>query len=429
MKPNNDPSECVVGVSIDAVIPAEQTQPFSKPKSRQEVLAGFLWDATRGGLFPLVGYSVGDDEGEGLSPVAAKQGGADEDDDTDLVPPEGSIQNNAGAGLSVRIRVLTTSIADLSYALEVLEKATYQGYNLGKRLWPSRLKGLSEQNPHVFSLKEVTVDGYSNTDFLEIGRVIQRFGAPFVKEKGFALVDICSFSRLGHSEQLSSLYSLTNMLDTAVRRSWRFCKRLNVRNRFGKNSTGDGYYFWHEGLSGSSDVATFITLLCLMSQCEMLRRTGFPMQIRCSYFIGSAFLFYDAYARSNPNAPATNAIGAATNGAARLLTAAQPGQLLINDFQRRGQGGETMTPEVLISQCNELFREEEAGAGKLTVLPKKRLRVSDKHGDIWYCFNLHGTIPHKAGKQVQQITIGLEPDESPLIESVLFGAPKKPKGI
>ena len=399
-----------------------------EPPSGPDQLRNFLVDATDGGLFPLVAYSIGDDEGEGDGHPAPPEPEVDDQDGARLPPDPAS----PSAGTEVHIRVLTTSITVLTYALGVLERSTAQGYNLGKRMWPNKLQRLVQDHPRVFHLSEATISGFQampDTQLAStIGSIIQRFGAPFVKEKGFALVDICGFSRLGHAEQLSQLYSLTNMLDSAVRRSWKFCQQLRIRNRFGRTSTGDGFYFWHDGLGGNADTATFITLTCLMAQCEVMRRSGFPMQLRASFFIGSAFLFFDANARASAS-PATNAIGAATNGAARLISASLPGQILVNDFLRKGQGDERLSADGLLSQCNQLFREEGSGAAKLAIAPNGPLRVTDKHGDIWYCHNVCGTVPNNIGDKVHQITLGLYPEEAPSMDSVRFRAPQAAKGL
>jgi hypothetical protein len=372
-----------------------------------DLLRRFLTKVTSGGLSPLVGYSISD-------VAKAEVDSANSDSAVEIQTPE------TPESRTHKVQVLTTRLGQLTYALEVVQRAVTHGYNLGKRIPPDRLAKIRDENPHVFSIHDEKIRGFSSVDFAKMGATISRYGAPFIRQKAFALVDICGFSRREHAEQLTTLYSLTNMLDSSIRRSRKFCDALKARGRFGRNSTGDGYYFWHDGLGGASDVATFMTLVCLMSQCEALRDSGFPIQLRCSFFIGSAFLFYDAGARENSLAPASNAIGAATNGAARLISDARPGQFLINDFDRLGQGDERMTPKSLVAQCNELFRIEDAGAGKLSLMPTEKIRVNDKHGDAWYCYNVCGAIPNRVASKSVDVMIGLKPDQSPIITDLQF---------
>lgn len=148
-------------------------------------------------------------------------------------------------------------------------------------------------------------------------------------------------------------------------------------------------------------------LVSMISQCEAMFSSGFEMRVKASYVIGGAFMLYDPTRRLDRllHEPASNAVGPATNGAARLLTACKPGQLLVGDFTRSGQGGETLTPTGLVAQTNELFREENSGAGKLQIGPSEKLRVEDKHGEAWYCWNVYGDVPAIPDR----VRIGLQP--------------------
>jgi hypothetical protein len=191
-----------------------------------------------------------------------------------------------------------------------------------------------------------------------------------------------------------------------------------VRNVFGRASTGDGFYIWSDSLGGHADVATFMLLVSMLPQCESMFCSGFQMRVKASFIIGGAFMLYDPTRRLDRQLyePASNAVGPATNGAARLLTACKPGQLLLGDFTRSGQGGETLTPAVLVAQANELFREENTGAGRLVIGPNEKLRVEDKHGEAWYCWNIYGEVPAIPDR----VRIGLQPDDSTDVTSLRF---------
>lgn len=401
----------------------ENTQVPESPPDDHDPFASlgyFLRGATNFGLSPLVAYSYGDQQPE--SEEQPEQDDFAYDEPTDDQPS--AIETSKEGKSTQKVLILTTNIKNLSYALNILSRATSDGYNLGRRKWPNQIMRLHDENPHIFSIAEADIPGLSTHEAHHVGRFISRFGAPFLKEKGFALVDICGFSRLHHSDQLSALYSLTNLLDAATYRAKTFCDSYRTGSRFGRTSTGDGYYFWHEGLGNDSDAICLATLFCLMVRADQLRRSGFPLTLRASFFVGETFLFYDAAARRNTFLPASNAIGPATNGAARLISASMPGQILINDFTRRGYGygrdAEVVTTTSLLSQANEIFRRaERSPAAKVEPTAGGRLRVVDKHTDVWYCYNLHGNVPASPGS-TKLAPIGLEEDKSTNITEKSF---------
>lgn len=364
----------------DSEPPERSTQADSR--SPIERVQSFLSDATSFGLYPLVAYST-----------------------------DGN-----------RIGVLTCSIDILPFGIKILRDVTREGYNLGRRLHPNLCDKLQAENPHVFQARWTEIAELSSQDQQHLGRIVASFGSPYYAQKGFALVDICGFSQLDYSHQLAQLYSLTNALDTAMRRFRAASERLRIPSRFGRSSTGDGFYFWHDYIGGGADVATFYTLVCLLTHCEALRLEGFPMRLRASFVVDGAFMIYGSAARRSPSPVASNAVGAATNIAARLSTASVPQQILIGDFRRQGQGrSEVMTPTTLVRQVNELFRAEDSGAADLTLSPNSPLRVRDKHGDLYYCWNLVGRVPYRD----TTIEIGLHPDKSPAIDTIQFQPPTK----
>ncbi len=394
---------------------------FSDEAGMTDELQSFVNETTLGGLYPLVAYSV-----VRRWPDRAKEE-VEDTSDSDLPGAAETETEARGRQTSTKtdpieyvVMLMTTNIMDLSNAIAILQEISDVGYNLGKSHRPSSLRGLRDGNPHVFRIREALVSTTFQVQWRYAGRMIGRYGAPLLKEKGFSLIDICGFSQMKNSDQLAALYSLTNMLDSSIRRCARFCEDSMIGSRFGRNSTGDGYYFWHEGVGMRSDIVTFLVLIFLMSQCEVLEQDGFPLQVKGTFFIGSCYLFYDSTAKRNPRSVASNAIGYATNGAARLMSAAKPKQLLVNDFKRRDQGEEQLTTEGLIAHVNQLIRSEGNGAATLSINPSHHLRVTDKHDAVWYCFNVSGMVPYDSGKKKGRIKIGLDVDSAKTIESVLF---------
>ena len=369
-------------------VPAEQTPESPQASALDEQqerlllqeLAAFFAESTKDGLFPLVAYSVTQDS----------------------------------------VLILTTNIPDLPYAIRILGIVSRTGYNLGYNLRPDRVRDLAAENPHVLRKFERQIPRVHEIQLRRVGRVVSTFGAPFYEQKAFALLDMCGFSRLDNPSQLAQLYSLTNAVDSAIKRSYNVCQRLRVPNRFGRASTGDGFYVWHDYIGGNADVATFFLLICVMTQSEAMRAAGFPMRLRAGFVIDSSFMFYEADARMDPHAVASNAVGAATNKAARLVAAAKPSQVLVGDFCRPGQADEKMDPITMLAQVNELFREEGFGAAALEVRPKTHLRIEDKHGDTHYCWNVVGKVPNQSAQKASRVPIGLEPDSAARIDEMTF---------
>lgn len=338
----------------------------------------FLQDSTRNGLFPLVAYSL---------------------------------HGN-------RLAALTSNIEDLSQAIAVLKTVTREEYNLGRYVRDTVLERIGNENPHLVVHRFMDIVNLERQDKAELGRLIAVFGAPFYKEKAFALVDICGFSPLEYSEQLACLYSLDRVFLQARFRTRAFCDQLHVQPNFGRTSTGDGFYIWSNFLGGHGDVSTFMLLLCLLARARDISLGGKPLRLKASFVIDSAFMLYEP-SDSIPDYPQPiNAVGAATNGAARLLSKAVPNQLLIGDFSRSGQPGERLTPQALIRQANELFRIEGCGPANLGLSPDERLKVEDKHGEKWYCYNVYGQIP--CGEPGASCTVGVQPDSAPGVEKLAF---------
>lgn len=336
-----------------------------------------------------------------------------------------------------RIWLLTTSINKIPLAMEILKKSTGEEYNLGRHLQEDRLQRIAQENPHVFIANTYPLEGFLRGDLRQIGKIVQAFGAPFFRIKAFGLVDICGFAKCPVYEQLSMLYSLSNALRSTVKRCARFCSRLGVEPRFDTASTGDGFYFWHPAVGANADVATFMVLLCLMQMIENLRvAKGHNLQLRASYVAGEAFVFYnfekikkEIYNQKGEieipeSFPAENAVGPATNVAARLCAAAEPSQILVAEFRRSGHDSDvSMDLESLIRQAAELFREEDRRcAAELRFDPETTIYITDKHSSRIYCRNLVGQIPYRSGGTTKLQRIGLKVEDANDIKEYRFKA-------
>lgn len=398
-------AEAVAAFGPNVAPPWSQNEPgcagdrIRVPRASVLEIVRWLREATRNGLYPVVAYSIGDN----------------------------------------RCSILTTNIPDLDYSLKLLEKHGTFGYNLGRNFSEHELDRLSSENPHVLRRHSHESRGLTSSSAKGFGRVVQAFGAPYFRQKAVGLVDIVGFSTLSHWEQLAHLYSLRNALNSSMKRCMRFCSALGIPPLFGAESTGDGYYVWHEEFSGACDAATFMLVTSILTQCECFRReSGFPLRLRASYCVGPVYQMYDNDTlEASLNAITEEEIdlnsdhlrllasmvtGPATIQADRVLRAARPSQFLVADFDRPGIGEARMTPSTLIQQANGLFELENNGPAVLDFAPGERLKLFDKHGFPHYCWNVCGQVPNIGKGPVARQRIGLRTDSAPDIKDLGFQA-------
>ncbi len=337
-----------------------------------------------------------------------------------------------------RLTLLTTSIPDLPLAIRILRTVTGAEYNLGHYLKADAAKRAAEENPHFLKIRSHDIPGLvlDSSLFDTLSSLVVVFGAPFFPKKAVGVVDICDFTKGSPFAQLADLYSLENIFRTNVKRCMPFTRALRITNNFGYASTGDGFFFWHDMLAGGADTATLVLLLCIMSQVERFRRERhFGMRLKAAFVIDSLFMVYDADDIScvpDPAAsddytvergPARNVVGVATNIAARLCSKARPSQILVSQFDRSGQGDETMSPHSIIAHAAQLFRHESNGSpSDLKFDPDCRMSVTDKHGMRWHCWNLTGKVPNTFKKRPAMQQIGLRSDDAIDLDAHTFNS-------
>jgi hypothetical protein len=78
-----------------------------------------------------------------------------------------------------------------------------------------------------------------------------------------------------------------------------------------------------------------------------------------------------------------------------------------------------MTPASMLVQAGELFRKEGSPA-HFEFAPNKILKVTDKHNEPWYCWNVVGEVPNVVKAQVGKVRLGLAPDSAEDISGVHF---------
>jgi len=292
-----------------------------------------------------------------------------------------------------KFSVLTSNIPELTHALDVFKEVVGSDYNLGRFVPSENLQNLVSENPHLFRLKDISVQGtLAPTD---VRNAASLFGPSYWPMRAFALVDICGFSVLQPKDQLAHLLSLDNAVRSAIRRCRGICTGLGISPSFSRSSTGDGYYIWHEQPGIPADLGVFALLVAIMTQSEVMRAKGiFSMRLKGSFAIGEVFTFFDRLSPDSGHYAGQNAVGPVTNDLARLIAAARPSQILVQEFDRPGSLG-NLTPANLVTRTTGLFTAENRGQCQLTfepASPSPPLRIQDKHGTFHHCWNLTGVV-------------------------------------
>lgn len=311
-----------------------------------------------------------------------------------------------------RFKALTTNIPELSHALKFLSGVAATEYGLARQTPINTLEMLKEQHRHMFTLHDLQVRG--RVEPAEMRDAAMLFGPSNWPFNAFACVDICGFSVLPPEDQLAYLLSLDNAVRSAVRRCRSFCANLGISPSFARNSTGDGYYLWHDDVGQKADAAVFALLIAIMVRSETMRARGtFPMRLKGAFALGRVFTFFDRLpVELGTGQILQNAVGPVTNDLARLIEKAKPSQILVKHFvPERGH----LDPEGLLGEVKRLFDSEEHGACELKFDPSEPappLRVVDKHGKAHACWNLRGTIYNRFADEEDPVPqrIGLTPD-------------------
>lgn len=340
------------------------------------------------------------------------------------------------AGKPTTVLLVTSTINDMVLARDLLLRSLPPDYDfVGYVSW-ARLEAFARDHWRVVRQKEVYLPGFDATrDAAQLGRIIRDLTAAHWARKAFALVDICGFSRASPGEQLAYRTSLSVAIGQAAARVQKLHHTgyLPGQAQFCSSSTGDGFYLWHRFPGGANDVDVFMLLLYLMTSSEAMRTAAkSSMRLRGAYAIGEAYTFpartlSTAWTRTSV---VQEAIGPVLNDLARLVDKAVPGQILIGEFEQLGRSAnEPLTPAALIEQASrELLPAELTPSDSvkpqhfsLRFEPVERLRISNKHQFVHYCYNLVGSSPNRfSGEQVRVQPIGVSPEKAHEFSIMLF---------
>ncbi len=241
--------------------------------------------------------------------------------------------------------------------------------------------------------------------------------------RGFLLFDICDFSSQPTADQVS----LRLLLDASIRaartnlvKNWRFSPE---EAEFNQIPTGDGFYVWHRRASRHFDSITLALGALTLADLKRPRWRGLDLKVRAALAVDEVYTL--PYRALSPSTPLLgvfqDAIGRAPNAAARLCGAAAPNQFLISDFSHvhLGDTDELRSAEQLVKAAVMLFPGNTEGF-KLHLEPSDRLKVIDKHGDAYYCFNICGEAFFYTGPTRRTTKIGVVEDTVSLLSKKRF---------
>ena len=337
--------------------------------------------------------------------------------------------------------VMTCSIDNLPDVMGFLERETTAGYrhDFGRHIPFAEMEDLSSKFSAI-EVRPVPAPGFdaSEEQVQALRALCEQYASARWLERGVALVDICGFTKQSSREQLCDLLSLNYALNTALRRLRKASMASRDKGgptfalRFQRSTTGDGYYIWNEFWGRHGDAAVLALLLQTLAILEGRRmepREGL-VRVSAAFTVGEIYKFSDRGIHYARHPVGEYIVGPATNDIARILGAAQPGQLLIQDFTRREskRSEERIGPRDLLDEAigmlsadlNADFAEKVSAGFR----PDNVLRVLDNHRGVHYCLNVAArmTRMESDGKLTIQ-PVGLEPETAEDLANLAFKAP------
>lgn len=225
----------------------------------------------------------------------------------------------------------------------------------------------------------------------EADSIISRYGIGYVENRAVLLFDIASFSLYSPFEQASQLNSLSYSMNSAYNK----LHREGVDVNFARTTTGDGYYVWNRDIGPfpDQDLLSFLLLVLIDNAVARREASGNTVPvIRSAYHVGGHYELFQAEG-INPTV-FSYIVGDVTIKLARMLAAAEPGQVMLGDFLTAlpEQEGLHDAGELLVEAIDELLELSNLQIGghslkSITVKPgscgseqPRPIQIVDKHG-------------------------------------------------
>ncbi len=181
--------------------------------------------------------------------------------------------------------------------------------------------------PKRIALRQALSDHPVETQIVE--KMVRRYGINYVASRAVTLFDIVGFSLLAPLEQMTQLNSLSYSLNSAHAKML----ELDVGINFARSSSGDGFYIWNRdhGIEANVNLYHFMHLVLADNAIARGKSTVRSVpHLRACFHVGSCYEFHQAEGL-NPTVH-DFIVGDVTIELARMIEAAQPGQILVGDF-------------------------------------------------------------------------------------------------
>jgi len=181
--------------------------------------------------------------------------------------------------------------------------------------------------PRHISLRQPLTNHPVETQIIE--KMIRRYGINYVASRAVTLFDIVGFALLTPFEQMTQLNSLSYSLNSAHAKML----ELDVRINFARSSSGDGFYIWNRdhGIDANVNLYHFMHLVLADNAIARSKSSANSVpELRACFHVGSCYEFHQAEGL-NPTVQ-DFIVGDVTIELARMIEAAQPGQILVGDF-------------------------------------------------------------------------------------------------
>ncbi|MBJ89560.1 MAG: hypothetical protein CMO98_06815 [Woeseia sp.] len=181
--------------------------------------------------------------------------------------------------------------------------------------------------PKKIELRQSLTEGSMEIEIIE--KMIRRYSVNYVASRAVTLFDIVGFGLLSPFEQMTQLNSLSYSLNSAHAKML----ELDVKINFARSTTGDGFYIWNrdEGITANVNLYHFMHLVLADNAIAKQKATTNSVpELRACFHVGSCYEFHQAEGL-NPTIH-NFIVGEVTIELARMIEAAQQGQILVGDF-------------------------------------------------------------------------------------------------
>lgn len=285
---------------------------------------------------------------------------------------------------------------------------------------------LLEVEPKFVALRQPLTGHSVETQIIE--KMMRRYGINYVASRAVTLFDIVGFSLLTPFEQMTQLNSLSYSLNSAHSKML----EQDVGINFARSSSGDGFYVWNrdDGLEANVNLYHFMHIVLADNAIARSKTTSRAVpRLRACFHVGSCYEFHQAEGL-NPTMH-DFIVGDVTIELARMIEAAQPGQILVGEFLADLQGNEvtdhTQTQAHIdavtfleraqgnlaklsgmefsgerVTAIKCYLTGENMGGGQFNI---RRLLIKDKHGLSRIAYNAKVNIYRETA---QPILLGIE---------------------